>query len=340
MKFVDEASIKVQAGNGGDGCISFRREKCVPRGGPDGGNGGDGGSIYLIVDAGLNTLADFRHQRIFHAVDGKKGRGSSCHGKSALDLKIKVPLGTIVRDAHTGEVIGDMVAKHQSLLVAQGGWHGLGNVRFKSSRNRAPRQFTAGSLGESRALLLEMRLLAAVGLLGLPNAGKSTLIRAVSKAKPKVANYPFTTLYPNLGIVDVDIDQRFVIADIPGLVAGASSGVGLGIQFLKHLSRTHLLLHIVDIAMHESVESIAEDVRLIEQELKLFDQPVEMKPRWIVLNKIDLKRADSYIVDADKTLKHLLGGDIAVFAISAVTGEGCEHLMQAVYCWLGEQKKA
>jgi GTP-binding protein len=248
MKFVDEVAIRVHAGNGGNGCVSFRREKYVPFGGPDGGDGGDGGSIWLLADAALNTMVDYRYTRQFRAANGKAGSGANCTGRSGEDLVLPVPVGTTVMDEDTGEVIGDLTASGQRLLVAQGGFHGLGNTRFKSSTNRAPRQSTPGSDGEARSLRLELKLLADVGLLGLPNAGKSTFIRAVSAARPKVADYPFTTLVPNLGVVRIAQHRSFVIADIPGLIEGASEGAGLGVRFLKHLTRTRLLLHLVDVA--------------------------------------------------------------------------------------------
>lgn len=333
MKFVDEALIKVEAGDGGDGCLSFRREKFVPRGGPDGGDGGDGGSVYLIVDEGLNTLIDFRHKRLFRAGKGQKGMGRECHGKGGDDLTIKVPLGTLVKDADTGEIIGDMISADKPLLVAKGGWHGLGNIRFKSSTNRTPRQTTEGTLGEKRTLFLEMKVLADVGLLGLPNAGKSTFIRAVSQAKPKVADYPFTTLYPNLGVVKIAAGQSFVIADIPGLIEGAAEGAGLGIQFLKHLSRTHLLLHIVDIGVEGDVDKSAKDIRIIERELSSFGNGLENRPRWIVLNKTDLM-SDEDVEKFSGRLKKKLVTDMPMFPISAVTGAGCDKLVQAIYLWV------
>ncbi len=337
MKFVDEASIKVEAGNGGDGCLSFRREKFVPRGGPDGGDGGDGGSVYLTVDEGLNTLIDFRHKRLFRAGKGQKGMGRECHGKGGNDLTIKVPLGTLVKDADTDEIIGDMISADKPLLVAKGGWHGLGNIRFKSSTNRTPRQTTEGTLGEKRTLFLEMQVLADVGLLGLPNAGKSTFIRSVSQAKPKVADYPFTTLYPNLGVVKIAAGQSFVIADIPGLIEGAAEGAGLGIQFLKHLSRTHLLLHIVDIGIEGDVDKSAKDIQIIERELSSFGNGLEDRPRWIVLNKTDLM-ADEDVKEFSGGLKKKLATDMPMFPISAVTGAGCEALAQAIYLWVEKEQ--
>ena len=337
MKFVDEASIKVEAGDGGDGCLSFRREKFVPRGGPDGGDGGDGGSVYLTVDEGLNTLIDFRHKRLFRAGKGQNGMGRECHGKGGDDLTIKVPLGTLVKDADTDEIIGDMISADKPLLVAKGGWHGLGNIRFKSSTNRTPRQTTEGTLGEKRTLFLEMQVLADVGLLGLPNAGKSTFIRSVSQAKPKVADYPFTTLYPNLGVVKIAAGQSFVIADIPGLIEGAAEGAGLGIQFLKHLSRTHLLLHIVDIGVEGDVDKSAKDIQIIEQELSSFGNGLEDRPRWIVLNKTDLM-TDEDVKEFSGGLKEKLATDMPMFPISAVTGAGCDALAQAIYLWVEKEQ--
>ncbi len=333
MKFVDEATISVEAGNGGNGCLSFWREKYVPRGGPDGGDGGDGGSIYLLVDTGLNTLADFRYQRKFRATHGQKGAGGECRGKSGEDLYIKVPLGTLVYDDDTEELIGDMVKPDQTLLVAKGGFHGLGNARFKSSVNRSPRQTTKGTPGEKRKLRLELQVLADVGLLGMPNAGKSTFIRAVSAAKPKVADYPFTTLHPHLGVVRVGPEQSFVIADIPGLIEGAAEGAGLGIQFLKHLSRTHLLLHIVDIASCENIEQVVNNIRVIENELAEFGEGLEERPRWVVLNKADLLPE----ADAEKYRKAVskaMGKKVPVYLISAVSGQGCDELTKKIQNWM------
>ena len=286
MKFVDEAIIKVQAGDGGNGCASFRREKFIPFGGPDGGDGGSGGSVWLIADEGLNTLVDFRHQRSYKAQRGQNGMGSDMYGKGGEDTAIRVPVGTMVTNVDTDETIGDLTAHGQRLLVAQGGKGGLGNIHFKTSVNRAPRQFTQGTPGESRELKLELRLLADVGLLGFPNAGKSTFIRAVSAATPRVADYPFTTLHPNLGVVSLGTDQSFVIADIPGLIEGAADGAGLGIQFLRHVSRTSLLLHLVDIAPVDDTDPV-EQVRTIEHELAKFNPELLERPRWLVLNKSD-----------------------------------------------------
>ena len=329
MKFVDEAKIQVQAGKGGDGCVSFRREKYIPFGGPNGGDGGDGGSVYLITDTGLNTLADFRFHRNFKAANGEPGRGRECTGKSADDLYIRVPIGTVVYDADTQEVMGDLVDPGQTLVVAKGGKHGLGNVHFKSSTNRAPRQNTPGTPGEARNLLLELNVLADVGLLGLPNAGKSTLIRSVSAAKPKVANYPFTTLYPNLGVVRLGADQSFVIADIPGLIEGAADGAGLGIQFLKHLSRTRLLLHVLDIKPYEGAGDAAQNFLAIEEELKKFNDTLYRKDRWLVFNKTDLVPEQEQDAVCDTILK-AINWDGPVYKISAISGAGTEPLMKDI----------
>lgn len=287
MKFVDEATIKVQAGKGGNGALSFRREKYIARGGPDGGDGGDGGSVILEADYAVNTMVDYRYQRSYQAENGQSGSGKNCTGKSGDDLVLQVPVGTTVIDEDTQEVLGDLAKHGQRLLVAQGGFHGLGNTRFKSSTNRAPRQTKPGSEGEARNLKLELKVLADVGLLGLPNAGKSTFIRSVSSAKPKVAGYPFTTLVPNLGVVKVQAHRSFVIADIPGLIEGASEGAGLGIRFLKHLTRTRLLLHIVDMAPFDG-SNPAEAVEAIINELQRFSPTLHSRDRWLVLNKIDL----------------------------------------------------
>jgi len=338
MKFVDEAIIFIEAGDGGNGCLSFWREKYVPRGGPDGGDGGDGGSIYMIVDEGLNTLADFRYQKKFRAESGKKGEGGERIGKSGEDLYIKVPLGTLVYVADTEELIGDMVNKDDVLLVAKGGFHGLGNARFKSSTNRSPRQTTKGSLGEKRKLHLELQVLADVGLLGMPNAGKSTFIRAVSAAKPKVADYPFTTLHPHLGVVRIGPEQSFVIADIPGLIEGAAQGTGLGIQFLKHLTRTRLLLHLVDIASCENIDEAVKNIHIIENELAEFGVGLDDRPRWLVLNKSDLLSE----ADAEKYRKAIskkIDKNIPVYLISAVSGRGCQELVKKIQAWMDQQKQ-
>lgn len=292
MKFVDEARIDVRAGNGGDGCLSFRREKFVPRGGPDGGDGGRGGSVYLVADEGLNTLADFRHTRRFTAERGGNGRGRQMAGGGGADVTVAVPVGTVVTDADTGEVIGDLTEHGARLLVAAGGEGGLGNIHFKSSTNRAPRRATPGTAGEHRRLALELRVLADVGLLGLPNAGKSTLIRAVSAARPRVADYPFTTLHPHLGVVRVGHGQSFVVADIPGLIDGAAGGAGLGVRFLKHLDRTRLLLHVVDASRLYDDVDLSDDVRRLERELAAYSETLAGRPRWLVLNKMDLVPAE------------------------------------------------
>lgn len=329
MKFVDEATIRVQAGNGGHGCLSFRREKYIERGGPDGGDGGRGGSVYLVADESINTLADFRVARKFRAESGHPGAGRNMTGRSGDDLVVRVPLGTVIHDVDTGELIGDLTVADQRLKVAEGGRGGLGNTHFKSSTNRAPRQTTQGTPGEARHLSLELKLLADVGLLGLPNAGKSTLIRAMSAAKPKVAAYPFTTLHPNLGVVAVGPLQSFVMADIPGLIEGAAEGAGLGVQFLKHLQRTRLLLHVVDIAPFDPDVTPASAFHAIEGELVKFSVELADKPRWLVVNKIDLLTAD----DADVAVQALVAEidwQGPVFAVSAETGKGTETLGQAV----------
>lgn len=338
MKFVDEAFIRVMAGKGGDGCLSFRREKFVPRGGPNGGDGGDGGDVVLVVHQGLNTLADFRHARVFEAGNGERGMGSDCSGKKGDDLHVRVPLGTLVYNEETDELIGDLVAAGQQLLVARGGRHGLGNAHFKSSRNRAPRKTTKGEPGEARDLRLEMRLLADVGLLGLPNAGKSTMLRQVSAARPKVADYPFTTLYPHLGVVRTGPDQSFVIADIPGLIEGAAAGAGLGVQFLRHLSRTRLLLHLLDMGSVVHAGDAAAQVRTVEQELRLYSKDLVRKERWLVFNKVDL------IAPLQRDpLRREVVGDLGwrkpVFSVSAATGEGCRELMLAIQDWFDRDRR-
>ena len=329
MKFVDEASIRVDAGNGGRGCVSFRREKYIPRGGPDGGDGGDGGSVFLVADSGLNTLVDFRHQRSFRAKNGQPGMGRDRTGASAEDLEVKVPVGTRVKDQDTGEVIGELLGHGTRLLVAKGGFHGIGNARFKSSTNRAPRQSTPGTPGESRMLDLELILLADVGLLGMPNAGKSSLISRVSSAHPKVADYPFTTLYPNLGVVRVSAERSFVIADIPGVIEGAAEGAGLGVHFLKHLNRTRLLLHMVDMAPMDDRLDPADEVLRVENELRKFSDELAERERWLVLNKKDLMLEEEFET-AKRNLLARLGWDGPVFAISALTGEGTRALTEAL----------
>jgi GTP-binding protein len=336
MKFVDEAVIEVHAGKGGDGVASFRREKFVPRGGPDGGDGGRGGSIYAVADRNLNTLIDYRYARIHRARNGEKGQGSDCYGRSAPDITLRVPVGTIVSDFDTGAVIADLDHHEARALLAKGGQGGLGNLHFKSSVNRAPRQFTHGEPGDSRKLKLELKVLADVGLLGLPNAGKSTFIRAVSAARPKVADYPFTTLQPNLGVVRVDESRSFVIADIPGLIEGAAEGAGLGHQFLRHLARTRLLLHIVDLAPLEPERDPVADARAIVAELEKYDAELYHKPRWLVLNKADLLSEDA----RDKAMQAFvrkLGWKGRTFTISALTGYGCRELVHAVVDHLDRQ---
>ncbi|OOG24929.1 GTPase ObgE [Thioalkalivibrio denitrificans] len=333
MKFVDEATIKVKAGDGGNGCVSFRREKYIPFGGPDGGDGGDGGSVFLVATHDLNTLADFRFQRHFEAERGENGAGRNMTGRSGSDLDIPVPVGTLAYDAETGELIGDLVEDGQRLLVAQGGFHGLGNTRYKTSTNRAPRQSKPGTPGELRQLRLELKLLADVGLLGLPNAGKSTLISQVSGARPKIAGYPFTTLHPGLGVVRVGPLQSFVMADIPGLIEGAAEGAGLGIRFLKHLARTRLLLHLVDVAPADPAEDPVTAVHTIEAELEQFSDELSRRPRWLVLNKIDLVAPDER-ESFTRDLVARLGWEGPVFSISAATGEGCQTLMQAIMQYL------
>lgn len=333
MKFVDEATIKVIAGDGGNGCVGFRREKYVPFGGPDGGDGGDGGSVYLVGDSGLSTLADFRMTRTYQAARGENGSGNQCTGKGGDDIFVPVPAGTLVYDADTEELIGDIVSHGQKLKVAQGGFHGLGNTRFKSSTNRAPRQFTYGSAGERRSLRLELKLLADVGLLGLPNAGKSTLIRAVSGARPKVADYPFTTLYPNLGVVSLGYARSFMMADIPGLIEGAADGAGLGIQFLKHLQRTRILLHVIDVAPLEGTGDPVADARKILAELGKFSAELLDKERWLVLNKLDLLPPE----DQDEVVESIVKGlafEGPVFRISALAREGTDALCQEIMKYL------
>jgi GTP-binding protein len=318
MKFVDEATIEVTAGKGGNGCVSFRREKYVPRGGPDGGDGGDGGSVFLEGDDALNTMIDYRYTRRFRADNGEAGRGRNCSGKSGVDLVLPVPLGTTVLDEDSGEVLGDIREAGERLLVAQGGFHGLGNTRYKSSVNRAPRQSSPGTEGESRRLKLELKVLADVGLLGLPNAGKSTFIRAVSAATPKVADYPFTTLIPSLGVVSVDAHRSFVVADIPGLIEGASEGAGLGIRFLKHLTRNRVLLHLVDVAPIDGSDP-ADAACAVIRELERFSPALAARPRWLVLNKIDLLDAEA-IANCRERVVAALNWQGPVYEISAVAG--------------------
>jgi len=335
MKFVDEATIIVEAGKGGHGCLSFRREKYIPKGGPDGGDGGDGGSVYLEADSALNTLIDYRFQRRHKAPNGEPGSGRNCTGTKGEDLVLPVPVGTTVVDMDTHEVLGDLTKEGQRLKVAQGGFHGLGNTRFKSSVNRAPRQTSKGSEGEARNLRLELKVLADVGLLGMPNAGKSTFIRSVSAAQPKVADYPFTTLVPNLGVVSVQAHQSFVIADIPGLIEGAAEGAGLGIRFLKHLVRTRLLLHLVDVAPYDGSSPVAA-VKAIVHELEKFSETLAGRPRWLVLNKVDMVPEEDRKAHCQAIVDEL-GWEGPVFIVSALTGEGTRPLVQAVMRWIEEQ---
>ena len=338
MKFVDEAKIKVQAGHGGRGSASFRREKFVPFGGPDGGDGGNGGSVYLRAAAGINTLADFRVERTYKAPSGEPGSGNDCTGRTGEDLYVTVPAGTVVRESDTGEQLGDLTRPDDVLLVARGGKGGWGNTRFKSSTNRAPRQFGPGLPGEKRALELELKVIADVGLLGLPNAGKSTLIRAVSAARPKVADYPFTTLYPHLGVVDVGQHRSFVMADIPGLIEGAAEGAGLGIRFLKHLQRTRLLLHLIDIAPIDPAADPVKDARAIATELKKFSKDLAGKPRWLVLNKRDLLPAEEAEARA-RSIARRLRFRGPQFLISGATGEGTRELAEAVMGFLEQDRR-
>jgi GTP-binding protein len=334
MRFVDEVSIKVIAGDGGNGIVHFHREKFVAKGGPDGGDGGDGGSVFLIGSHDLNTLSDFRTIRTYQAQRGENGKGRNMTGKRGEDLFVPVPIGTLVYDIDTEELIGDITRDQQTLLVAQGGFHGLGNTRFKSSTNRTPRQCTQGSAGERRELRMELKVLADVGLLGLPNAGKSTLIRAISSARPKVANYPFTTLHPNLGVVDVDGLRSFVVADIPGLIEGAAEGAGLGIQFLKHLSRTRILLHVIDIAPFDESDPV-DNANKILHELEKFNPAMLEEPRWLVLNKIDLLPKE----DAEARCRDIveqLNWDGPVYEISAISSDGTREMVFDIMNYLEE----
>ncbi len=338
MKFVDEAQVRVEAGDGGNGTIGFRREKFIPMGGPDGGDGGNGGSVYLRSIENMNTLVDFRYQAVYRAQRGQNGMARNCTGRQGEDCYVSVPLGTRVSDSETGEILGDLTTEGETLLVAQGGFHGLGNTRFKSSINRAPQKASKGTEGEHRLLNLELTLIADVGLLGMPNAGKSSLIRAVSSATPKVADYPFTTLYPNLGVVRIDELRSFVIADIPGVIEGAAEGAGLGLQFLKHLDRTGLLLHLVDIEPYESSESPIESARKIIAEIEKWNEHLASKPRWLVLNKVDCvldEELDAHcqeIIDA-------LNWTAPVFKIAAINGQGTRELMFAIMEFLEAQRQ-
>ena len=337
MKFVDEATIKIHAGKGGNGCMSFRREKYVPMGGPDGGDGGDGGSVILIAKEGLNTLIDFRYTRNFKAQSGKQGSGAECTGRGGEDLILQVPVGTTVIDSITGDVMGDLTELDQQLKVAQGGFHGLGNTRYKSSVNRAPRQTSPGQDGEVREIKLELKVLADVGLLGLPNAGKSTFIRSVSAARPKVADYPFTTLVPNLGVVGMSGDKSFVIADIPGLIEGASEGAGLGIRFLKHLTRTRLLLHLVDMMPYDG-STPGQNAVVIEKELERFSPTLASGDRWLVLNKIDLLPEDE-VDDLCEGVVDKLGWEGPVFRMSGLASQGTKVLCAAIMDYIDDQRQ-
>jgi GTPase len=333
MKFVDEVQIEVHAGKGGDGIASFRREKHIPRGGPDGGDGGRGGSIHALADRNINTLVEFRYTRMHRARNGERGRGSDCYGAAAEDITLRMPVGTIISDAETGQVIADLSRDGQVVTIAKGGQGGLGNIHFKSSTNRAPRQCTPGTPGESRNLKLELKVLADVGLLGLPNAGKSTFIRSVSAAKPKVADYPFTTLYPNLGVVRVDENRSFVVADIPGLIEGAAEGAGLGHQFLRHLQRTRLLLHLVDLLPPDEAADPVHDAAAIVEELRKYDETLYAKPRWLVLNKVDLldeSEREARVAAFLDGYRRRVAEPEKTFIISALTGEGTRKLCYAI----------
>ncbi|KEI72866.1 Obg family GTPase CgtA [Endozoicomonas elysicola] len=335
MKFVDEATIAVQAGKGGNGCLSFRREKFIEKGGPDGGDGGDGGSVYVIADNDLNTLVDYRYQKHYQAQNGGPGRGRNCTGAKGADVELKVPVGTTVVDNDTEEVVGDLTHVGQRIKVAQGGFHGLGNTRYKSSVNRAPRQTSPGSEGERRDLRLELKVIADVGLLGMPNAGKSTFIRAVSQARPKVADYPFTTLVPNLGVVAVDRHRGFVIADIPGLIEGAAEGAGLGIRFLKHLARCRILLHLVDVAPYDDTDP-AESAKAIIHELEQFSETLAARDRWLVLNKVDLLPEDQREAVCQHVIKEL-NWTGPVYQTSAISGLGTDILCQNIMNFIEER---
>jgi GTP-binding protein len=339
MKFVDEAKLKVQAGNGGRGCVSFRREKFVPFGGPDGGDGGLGGSVYLKAAEGMNTLADFRISRTYRGQNGEGGGGNDCTGHGGDDIYVPVPVGTVVSDLDTGEQLGDLTVADQTLLVARGGKGGWGNTRFKSSTNRTPRKAGLGLPGEKRELALELKLIADVGLLGLPNAGKSTLIRAVSAARPKVADYPFTTLHPNLGVVAVGPGRSFVMADIPGLIEGAAEGAGLGIRFLKHLQRTRVLLHLIDVAPPDPAADPVKDARTIVAGLKKFAADLGTKERWLIINKIDLLEGAEAASRAKEIVRRLRFKG-PVFLVSGATGAGTDALKQAVMRYLEEHPRA
>lgn len=337
MRFVDEVRIDVYAGNGGNGCLSFRREKYVERGGPNGGDGGDGGSVFLQADEALNTLLDYRYTRIFKAENGRHGQGSECTGRGGEDLFLKVPVGTVVYDMDTDECLGDLIRDGALLKVAQGGEHGQGNIRFKTSTNRAPRQTTPGTPGEMRTLRLELKVLADVGLVGMPNAGKSTFIRAVSAARPKVADYPFTTMAPNLGMVRTGVDQSFVMADIPGLIEGAAEGAGLGIQFLRHVMRTKVLLHLVDVAPFDDTNP-AESVKIIEHEMEKFGNELLGKPRWLVLNKIDMLPEEERDARCQAVID-ALNWTAPVFKVSAISHFGTQEVVNQLSEFLSIEKQ-
>lgn len=338
MKFIDEAKIEVIAGDGGNGVASFCREKFRPFGGPDGGDGGKGGSIYAVADRNINTLVDFRFAKMHKAKDGENGRGADCYGKGADDIKLRMPVGTLIIDNNDGELIADLTEHGQEILIAKGGEGGWGNIHFKSSTNRAPRQKSEGKEGERRELRLELKVLADIGLLGMPNAGKSTFISAVSNARPKIADYPFTTLHPNLGVVRVSHEKSFVIADIPGLIEGASDGAGLGIQFLRHLQRTRLLLHIVDLAPFDNVDPVKE-AKAIVKELKKYDEALFDKPRWLVLNKLDMVPEEERKKRVKDFIKRF-GWKGPVFEISALRREGCSDLVTEIYEYIAVQRQA
>ncbi|MCK5354244.1 MAG: GTPase ObgE [Methyloprofundus sp.] len=337
MKFVDEAEIRVEAGDGGNGCIGFRREKYIPKGGPDGGDGGDGGSVFLLATDNINTLVDFRFHSVHRAQRGQNGMGRQCTGRKGDDIYVSVPPGTSVYDKKTAEKLGDLTQVGEKLLVVQGGFHGLGNTRFKSSINRAPQQASTGSKGEQRILQLELTLIADVGLLGMPNAGKSSLIRAVSSAKPRVADYPFTTLVPNLGVVSVDDQRSFVIADIPGVIEGAAEGAGLGLQFLKHLARTRLLMHLVDVKPYESMESPVEAAQKIIKEIEKWSDDLANKPRWLILNKIDRLQGEEDQQAYCQAIVDELDWSGPVYQISALKSEGTRTLMFDIMAFLEQQ---
>ncbi len=343
MKFVDEATIEVHAGKGGDGIASFRREKYIPRGGPDGGDGGRGGSIHAVADRNINTLVEYRYARIHRARNGEKGRGSDCYGAAAADVTLRVPVGTTITDVDSGEVVADLSRDGQTALVAKGGEGGLGNIHFKSSTNRAPRQCTPGTPGQSRNLRLELKVLADVGLLGMPNAGKSTYIRSISAARPKVADYPFTTLHPNLGVVRVDESRSFVVADIPGLIEGAAEGAGLGHQFLRHLQRTRLLLHLVDVLPLDDSADPVRDAAALVSELRKYDEQLYRKPRWLVLNKIDLVPEEDRAARVEELLagyRNAVEEPEKTFIISALSGEGTRELTFAIMAHLQANARA